>query len=161
MQRGVYPSTHSWWILQPTFEGPGGTPAPAGGTPTLPRTHAASERLPAMGCGSAASCHSSHWWSLLPPSLFLMPSIHIPTPLRKLTNELDVVEGAGANVGEVIDNLDKTFPGLKERICDDKGDVRRFVNVFVNGEDIRFLADKATAVQATDEISIVPAIAGG
>jgi molybdopterin synthase sulfur carrier subunit len=90
-----------------------------------------------------------------------MPSIHIPTPLRKLTNELDVVEGAGANVGEVIDNLDKTFPGLKERICDDKGDVRRFVNVFVNGEDIRFLADKATAVQATDEISIVPAIAGG
>jgi molybdopterin synthase sulfur carrier subunit len=90
-----------------------------------------------------------------------MPTVSIPTPLRKLTNELDTVEGAGANIAEVIDNLDKSFPGLKERICDEKGDVRRFVNVFVNGEDIRFLEDKATAVNEKDEISIVPAIAGG
>ncbi len=90
-----------------------------------------------------------------------MPSVRIPTPLRKLTNELEVVEAAGANIGEIIDNLDQAFPGLKERICDDSGNVRRFVNIFVNDEDIRFLEDKATPVKDTDEISIVPAIAGG
>jgi len=90
-----------------------------------------------------------------------MPSVRIPTPLRKLTNELEVVQAAGANVGEIIDNLEKAFPGLKDRICDEKGDVRRFVNIFLNDEDIRFLEDKATAVKETDELSIVPAIAGG
>jgi molybdopterin synthase sulfur carrier subunit len=90
-----------------------------------------------------------------------MPNVRIPTPLRKLTNELEVVSAAGANVGEVLDHLDKAYPGLKERICDDEGNVRRFVNVFVNDEDIRFLEDKATTVKESDEISIVPAIAGG
>ncbi|MGV3533861.1 MAG: ubiquitin-like small modifier protein 1 [Chthoniobacteraceae bacterium] len=90
-----------------------------------------------------------------------MPSVRIPTPLRKLTNELEVVEAAGANIGEVIENLNQAFPGLKDRICDEEGNVRRFVNVFVNDEDIRFLEEKATAVKESDEISIVPAIAGG
>ncbi len=90
-----------------------------------------------------------------------MPSVRIPTPLRKLTNDLEVVSAAGANVGEVLDNLDKAFPGLRERICDEKGDVRRFVNIFVNDEDIRFLEERATPVKETDELSIVPAIAGG
>ncbi len=90
-----------------------------------------------------------------------MPSVRIPTPLRKLTNELEVVETSGANIGEIVDNLEKAFPGLKERICDEAGNIRRFVNVFVNDEDIRFLAEKATPVKDTDEISIVPAIAGG
>ena len=90
-----------------------------------------------------------------------MPSILIPTPLRKLTNELETVSGVGATVGELIDNLDKAFPGLKDRVCDEAGNVRRFVNIYVNGEDIRFLDEKATAVKDSDEISIVPAIAGG
>ena len=90
-----------------------------------------------------------------------MPTVRIPTPLRKLTNDLEVVSAAGANVGEVLDNLDKAFPGLRERICDEKGDVRRFVNIFVNDEDIRFLEERATPVKDTDELSIVPAIAGG
>jgi len=90
-----------------------------------------------------------------------MASIRIPTPLRKLTNELEVVQASGDNIGDILESLDKTFPGLKERICDDQGNVRRFVNVFVNDEDIRFLDDKATKVKETDEISIVPAIAGG
>jgi molybdopterin synthase sulfur carrier subunit len=90
-----------------------------------------------------------------------MASIRIPTPLRKLTNELEVVQAAGSNVNEILESLDKAFPGLKERICDEQGNVRRFVNVFVNDEDIRFLEEKATAVKDTDEISIVPAIAGG
>ena len=90
-----------------------------------------------------------------------MPSVLIPTPLRKLTNDLEVVSAAGTNIGELLDNLDKAFPGLKERICDETGNVRRFVNIFVNDEDIRFLEEKATPVKESDEISIVPAIAGG
>jgi sulfur-carrier protein len=90
-----------------------------------------------------------------------MPSVRIPTPLRKLTNELEVVQAAGANIGEVINSLDQAFPGLKERIVDDAGNVRRFVNIFLNDEDIRFLEEKATVVKEQDEISIVPAIAGG
>jgi molybdopterin synthase sulfur carrier subunit len=90
-----------------------------------------------------------------------MPAVRIPTPLRKLTNELEVVQASGANIGEVIDSLDKAFPGLRERIVDDAGQVRRFVNIFLNDEDIRFLEEKATPVKETDEISIVPAIAGG
>jgi len=90
-----------------------------------------------------------------------MPSVRIPTPLRKLTGELEVVQAAGATIAEVLHSLDQAFPGLKERICDDAGQVRRFVNVFVNDEDIRFLEESATPVRDTDEISIVPAIAGG
>ncbi|MEO6787320.1 MAG: ubiquitin-like small modifier protein 1 [Chthoniobacteraceae bacterium] len=90
-----------------------------------------------------------------------MASVRIPTPLRKLTNDLEVVSAAGANVGELLDNLDKAFPGLRERICDEQGNVRRFVNIFVNDEDIRFLEERATPVKDTDEVSIVPAIAGG
>jgi molybdopterin synthase sulfur carrier subunit len=90
-----------------------------------------------------------------------MASVRIPTPLRKLTNELEVVSAAGANVGELLDNLDKAFPGLRDRICDEQGNVRRFVNIFVNDEDIRFLEERATPVKDTDEVSIVPAIAGG
>ena len=90
-----------------------------------------------------------------------MPTVLIPTPLRKLTNDLESVSAAGGNVGELIDNLDQVYPGLKERICDEAGAVRRFVNIYVNGEDIRFLEDKGTPVKDADEISIVPAIAGG
>jgi len=90
-----------------------------------------------------------------------MPSVRIPTPLRKLTGELEVVQAAGATIAEVLHSLDQAFPGLKERICDDAGQVRRFVNVFVNDEDIRFLEESATPVKDTDEILIVPAIAGG
>lgn len=90
-----------------------------------------------------------------------MPSVLIPTPLRKLTAELESVSALGANIGELIDNLDQAYPGLKDRLCDEAGNVRRFVNIYVNGEDIRFLEEKATAVTDNDEISIVPAIAGG
>ena len=90
-----------------------------------------------------------------------MPTVRIPTPLRKLTNEVEEVQASGSTIGAVIDSLDQAFPGLKERICDEKGDIRRFVNVYVNDEDVRFLDDKATPVQEKDEISIVPAIAGG
>ena len=90
-----------------------------------------------------------------------MPSVRIPTPLRKLTGEKELVEIAGSTIGEILQNLDAAFPGLGERICDEQGQVRRFVNIFLNDEDIRFLQEKATPVSASDEISIVPAIAGG
>ncbi len=91
-----------------------------------------------------------------------MPTnIRIPTPLRKLTGDLDLVQAEGSTVGELLQSLDSTYPGLKERICDESGNVRRFVNVYLNDEDIRFLEERATPVKDGDEISIVPAIAGG
>ena len=88
-------------------------------------------------------------------------SIRIPTPLRKLTQNQELVDGQGDTIREVLDNLEKNYPGLKERVCDEQGSVRRFVNIFVNDEDIRFLQDTATVVKSGDEVSIVPAIAGG
>jgi molybdopterin synthase sulfur carrier subunit len=88
-------------------------------------------------------------------------SVRIPTPLRKLTENQEVVDGQGDTVREILDNLEKNYPGLKERVCDEQGSVRRFVNIFVNEEDIRFLQDTATVVKSGDEVSIVPAIAGG
>ena len=91
-----------------------------------------------------------------------MPTnIRIPTPLRKLTSEQEVVQAEGSTIDEILQSLNTTYPGLKERICDEQGNVRRFVNVYLNDEDIRFLDEKATAVKEGDEISIVPAIAGG
>lgn len=91
-----------------------------------------------------------------------MPTnVRIPTPLRKLTADQEVVAIDGATVGEILKNLDATFPGFAERVCDEQGEVRRFVNIFVNDEDIRFLENRSTIVNDGDEISIVPAIAGG
>jgi molybdopterin synthase sulfur carrier subunit len=87
--------------------------------------------------------------------------VRIPTPLRKLTDNLEVVHVEGSTVREVIDHLDTAYPGLKDRICDEQNNVRRFVNVFVNDEDIRFLEDTKTPLKTGDEVSIVPAIAGG
>jgi sulfur-carrier protein len=87
--------------------------------------------------------------------------IRIPTPLRKLTQNQEIVQIEGATIRDLIDNLEQSYPGLKERICDDQNNIRRFVNVFVNDEDIRFLQDAETAVKPGDEVSIVPAIAGG
>src|SRR5207249_5953078 len=85
----------------------------------------------------------------------------IPAPLRKLTQDQAVVEVNGTTVQELLGSLEKQYPGLKERICDESGQIRRFVNIFVNGEDIRFLAHLDTPLKAGDELSIVPAIAGG
>ena len=90
-----------------------------------------------------------------------MATVRIPTPLRKLTQGQEEVAAGGKTVGEVIAELEKSYPGLKERICDETGKVRRFVNIFANDEDIRFLKNLETPVKDSDEISIVPAIAGG
>lgn len=88
-------------------------------------------------------------------------SVRIPTPLRKLTGGADEVAIEGTNVGELIENLEAAHPGLKERLCDENGEIRRFVNVYVNDEDVRFMDGRATALKDGDEVSIVPAIAGG
>ena len=90
-----------------------------------------------------------------------MATIRIPTPLRKLTQGKEEVTAAGGTIGALIANLESQFPGIKERICDDTGAVRRFVNIFVKDEDIRFLQNLDTPVKDSDEVSIVPAIAGG
>ena len=88
-------------------------------------------------------------------------SVRIPTPLRKFTGGAESVTASGGTVAAVVQDVEGRHPGLKERICDDAGKVRRFVNVYVNGEDIRFLSSLDTPVKDGDEISIVPAIAGG
>ncbi len=92
-------------------------------------------------------------------------TVRIPTPLRKLTNEQDIVSAnppkADGSLAELIDALERDYPGLKERLCDETGELRRFVNVYVNGEDVRFLSGLQTAIDAGAEVSIVPAVAGG
>jgi molybdopterin synthase sulfur carrier subunit len=90
-----------------------------------------------------------------------MVQVRIPTPLRKYTAGAEAVPAEGATVAALVADLDKRHPGIRERICDESGAVRRFVNIFVNGEDIRFLQNLDTAVKAGDEVSVVPAIAGG
>jgi len=91
-----------------------------------------------------------------------MPTkVRIPTPLRKLTNNEEIVEVSAASIGDAIAELQNRFPGIQERLIDEKGEVRRFVNVYVNEEDIRFLKNQQTPLKDGDEISIIPAIAGG
>jgi sulfur-carrier protein len=88
-------------------------------------------------------------------------NVRIPTPLRKLTNNEEIVEVKAGTIGEAIVELQSKYPGIKERLVDDNGEVRRFVNVYVNEEDIRFLKNQQTPLKDGDEISIIPAIAGG
>lgn len=88
-------------------------------------------------------------------------NVRIPTPLRKLTGNRDVVTSDGGTLLSCIEGLDQSYPGLKERLLDEMGDLRRFVNVYVNGEDVRFQQGVQTPIKAGDEISIVPAVAGG
>ena len=90
-----------------------------------------------------------------------MAQVRIPTPLRKYTGGAEAVQAEGATVAAIVADLDKRHAGIRDRICDESGAVRRFVNIFDNGEDIRFLQNLDTAVKAGDEVSIVPAIAGG
>lgn len=87
--------------------------------------------------------------------------VRIPTPLRKLTDNQDVVSGEGHTLKECIDSLESRFPGMKERLVDEDGELRRFVNVYINGEDVRFGEGLQTLLSGGDEVSIVPAVAGG
>ena len=85
----------------------------------------------------------------------------IPTALQKFTNDQATIECSGSNVAELLDALEQNCPGIKDRLCDDQGKPRRFLNFYVNSEDIRFLEGTDTSLQDGDEVSIVPAVAGG
>ena len=90
-----------------------------------------------------------------------MATVRIPSPLRRLTKGEAEVAASGETIAAVLDDLDAHYPGLKERICDENGEIRRFVNIYLNDEDVRFLDGKETKVGPDDTISIIPAIAGG
>ncbi len=88
-------------------------------------------------------------------------NVRIPTPLRRMTGGADKVNVEGSNISEVIASLDAEYPGISQRLCDEQGAIRSFVNLYVNGEDVRFLSGLDTDTKDGDEISIVPAVAGG
>lgn len=90
-----------------------------------------------------------------------MIKVRIPTPLRPLTKGQGEVETKAESVVEMIETLNNAHPGIKDRLCDETGELRRFVNIYVNEEDIRFLKGKDTSLKDGDEVSIIPAIAGG
>lgn len=87
--------------------------------------------------------------------------VRIPTPLRRFTGGSEEVVVSGNTIGAVVADLEGKHPGIHERLCDEQGRIRRFVNIYVNGDDIRFLNGLETPVKDGDEVSIVPAIAGG
>ena len=87
--------------------------------------------------------------------------VRIPAPLRRVTTGVAEVYVKGKDVAEVIDDLERQFPGLRDRLVEESGEIRRFINVYVNQEDVRFLSGKETVLKDGDEVSIVPALAGG
>ncbi len=87
--------------------------------------------------------------------------VRIPTPLRRMTNGQDKLEMDPSTLSVMIDSLESSYPGFKERLIDENGDLRYFVNIYLNGEDVRFLQGLDTSTSSGDEISIVPAVAGG
>ena len=90
-----------------------------------------------------------------------MPTVRIPTQLRSLTNGRAEVAASGSTVAAVIDDLESRFPGVGERLLDDAGEPRRFINIYVDEEDVRFLDGTATAVTDQARVSIIPSVAGG
>ena len=90
-----------------------------------------------------------------------MALVRIPSPLRKYTNSQSKVQTGGTTINEVIEDLEAQYPGVKSRLCDDSGQIKRYVNVFVNGDEIRTLQGGDSSVGENDEVSIVPAMAGG
>ena len=87
--------------------------------------------------------------------------VRIPTPLRRMTNGKDKVEVESDNLGDLVEKLNSEFPGFRDRLVDEEGELRYFVNIYLNGEDVRFMDGLNTSTSSGDEISIVPAVAGG
>jgi molybdopterin synthase sulfur carrier subunit len=87
--------------------------------------------------------------------------VRIPTPLRSLTKGSAEVHAKGDTVDAIVQDLERQFPGLRDRLLDEKGELRRFINLYVNEEDVRFLEGRTTVLKEGDTVSIVPAIAGG
>ena len=91
----------------------------------------------------------------------MSPRIVIPTPLRRFTSGAEAVEVEAGTLKEVLDRLDSKYPGIRASICDESGSLRRFINIYINGEDVRFLENLSTPVADGAEVAIVPAISGG
>ncbi len=87
--------------------------------------------------------------------------VQIPTPLQKFTKNQSEVQAEGTTIREVLDSLELSFPGIRERLCDDRGVIRKFINLYLNDEDIRFMDGEKTVLKDGDAVSIIPAIAGG
>ena len=87
--------------------------------------------------------------------------VRIPTPLQKLTQNRSEVEAEAGDINSLILDLEKKFPGIRERVCDENGKLRRFINIYVNEEDVRFLKLDQTELKDNDKVSIIPAVAGG
>jgi len=90
-----------------------------------------------------------------------MATVRIPSPLRRYTNSQSKVESNGGSIGELLENLEAQYPGIKSKLCDDSGNIKRYVNIFINDEEIRTLQGNDTPVADRDEVSIIPAMAGG
>jgi molybdopterin synthase sulfur carrier subunit len=90
-----------------------------------------------------------------------MATVRIPSPLRRYTNGQSKVQSKGTNIFELVDNLEARYPGIKSRLCDESGNIKRYVNVFINDEEIRTLQGTDTPITDKDEVSIIPAMAGG
>ena len=88
-------------------------------------------------------------------------TVRIPTPIRRVTNGEDKITVSGATLRQIIEAMEEEYPGIKARLCDDKGDLRSFVNIYINGEDVRFLSGIDSPLNPGDEVSIIPAVAGG
>ena len=88
-------------------------------------------------------------------------TVRIPTPLRKVTNGADKAEVEAGSLSAIMSSLNNQFPGIRERLCNEDGSLRSFVNVYINGEDVRFLEGLNSETKSGDEVSIVPAVAGG
>jgi len=88
-------------------------------------------------------------------------TVRIPAPLRKVTNDKDRVEVDAENLADMVEAMEEKYPGIKERLLDETGELRHFVNIYVNGEDVQFLQGLETPIVGSDEVSIVPAVAGG
>ena len=88
-------------------------------------------------------------------------TVRIPAPLRKVTNDKDRIEVDAENLADMVQAMEEQYPGIKERLLDEAGELRHFVNIYVNGEDVQFLDGLETAISESDEVSIVPAVAGG
>lgn len=88
-------------------------------------------------------------------------TVRVPTPLRKVANGAKDVRADGGSVGELIEDLERQYPGFRDRLCEEDGALRRFINIYVNGEDIRYAQGIDTALKDGDELSIIPAVSGG
>jgi molybdopterin synthase sulfur carrier subunit len=87
-------------------------------------------------------------------------TVRVPTPLRRLSGGA-VVQADGGTVGALIDDLETKYPGFRDRLCEDDGTLKRFINLYVNGEDIRYASGLETSLKDGDEVSIIPAVSGG